>query len=160
MQLKNYQQNSLNVLKSYFEKCRIAGHKEAFAQITSDSEIAAHAIKIVSQTWCDKEYPLVLWFVPSDTTRRQTAEALKNPRHPYREALNGQFEGKVRIFDLDEKFNIRPADIADNACIIVSTMQSFVKEDTSKYNVYKDNENLESYFVKMPSKKYGYGNEG
>jgi len=190
MKLKNYQQNSLDVLKKYFEKCRIIGHKEAFRQITSDSEIAArlvnlkntytaweaipntprvcikvptgggktiiatHAIKIVSQTWCDKEYPLVLWFVPSDTIRRQTADALKNPRHPYREALNEQFEGKVRVFDLDEKFNIRPADISDNACIIVSTMQSFVKEDTSKYNVYKDNENLEGHFVKIPPIRY------
>ena len=146
MQLKKYQQNSLNVLQSFFEKCRIVGHIEAFKQISSDSEIAerlvylkntytawpaipntpqvcikiptgggktiiaAHAIKIVAQTWCDKEYPVVLWFVPTDTIRRQTAEALKNPRHPYRIALNEQYEGKVRIFDLDEKFNIRPAD--------------------------------------------------
>jgi type III restriction enzyme len=190
MKLKNYQQNSLKVLKNYFEKCRIVGHEEAFKQITSDGEIAArlvnlkntytawkaipdtprvcikvptgggktiiaaHAIKIVSQTWCDKEYPLVLWFVPSDTIRRQTAEALKNHRHPYREALNEQFEGKVQIFDLDEKFNIRHTDVAKNACIIVSTMQSFVKANTDKYNVYKDNENLESHFVKMPSAKY------
>jgi type III restriction enzyme len=97
-----------------------------------------------------KGTPLVLWFVPSDTIRRQTAEALKNPRHPYHQALDEQFEGKVRVFDLDEKFNIKLADIADHACIIVSTIQSFVKEDTSKYNVYRDNENLENHFAKMP----------
>jgi type III restriction enzyme len=116
--------------------------------------IAAHAIKTVAQTWCDTDFPLVLWFVPTDTIRRQTAEALKNPRHPYRVALNEQYEGKVRIFDLDEKFNIRPSDIADNACIIVSTIQSFVKVNTDKYNVYKDNENLEPHFVKMSAASF------
>jgi len=113
--------------------------------------IAAHSIKIISQVWCEKEYPLVLWFVPSDTIRRQTVEALKNPRHPYRQTLDDQFVGKVRIFDLDDKLNIRPTDISDNACIIISTIQSFVKEDTSKYNVYKDNENYEPHFSKMPA---------
>ena len=112
--------------------------------------LAAYSIKIISQVWCEKDYPLVLWFVPSDTIRKQTIEALKNPRHPYRQALDDQFAGKVRIFDLDEKVNIRPADISANACIIVSTIQSFVKEDTSKYNVYKDNENYEDHFSKMP----------
>ena len=190
MQLKRYQQNCLNVLQSYFERCLIVGHKTAFEQITSENDIAyrlvnirntytvwdsipntprvcikvptgggktiiaAHAIKIVSHTWCGKDYPLVLWFVPTDTIRRQTAEALKNPRHPYRIALNDQFEGKVKIFDLDEKFNIRPFDVEENACIIVSTIQSFVKANTDKYNVYKDNENLEDHFAKMPPSKY------
>jgi len=116
--------------------------------------IAAYAVKVVSDTWLERENPVVLWFTPSDTIRKQTSEALKNPRHPYRMALDEQFDGCVRIFDIDEKFNIRPADIDGGVCIIVSTMQSFVKEDTSKYNVYKDNENLESHFVKMPHAKY------
>ncbi len=190
MQLKQYQQNSLDILKKYFELCRIVDHVEAFNSITSMPEIAgrlanlknkytawesipntprvcikvptgggktilaAHAIKIVSHIWCEKEFPVVLWFVPSDTIRRQTAEALKDNRHPYRLALDAQFEGKVKIFDLDEKFNIRPSDIEGNACIIVSTIQSFVKEKTEKYNVYRDNENVDVHFVKMPAASY------
>jgi type III restriction enzyme len=116
--------------------------------------IAAHAIKIAGETWCEREYPLVLWFVPSNTIRRQTAEALKNPRHPYRQTLDDQFAGKVQVFDLDEKFNITLDDISENTCIIVSTIQSFVKEDTSKYNVYRDNENLEPHFAKMTTSRF------
>jgi type III restriction enzyme len=187
MRLKNYQQNTLNVLTRFFEQCRMVGHKEAFTKITAEPDIAvrlaslkseyqawstipktprvclkvptgggktilaAHAVKIAGVTWCEKEYPLVLWFVPTDTIRRQTADALKNKRHPYREVLDEQFNGKVQVFDLDEKFNIAPDDISDNACIIVSTVQSFIKEDTSKYNVYRDNENMwDRHFSKIP----------
>ena len=185
MQLKNYQNNALNVLQAFFEQCHIKGHKKAFEDITSKSEIAerlvtvknsytvwetipdtprvclkiptgggktiiaAHSVKTVSQTWCEKEYPLVLWFVPTDTIRKQTTQALKNTLHPYYKVLADQFEDKVRIFDLDEKFDINPIDISANACIVVSTIQSFVKSDTGKYNVYKDNEHLENHFVKM-----------
>ncbi|GHT54421.1 type III restriction endonuclease [Bacteroidia bacterium] len=110
--------------------------------------IAAHALKIVCETWLSREFPVVLWFTPSDTIRRQTVEALKNPRHPYREAIDEQFGGKVRVFDLDtEKFNIRPADIENNACVIVSTIQAFRQSNTDKYNVYKHNENLEPHFT-------------
>ena len=118
MELKNYQRNTLAVLKRFFEQCRITGHEEAFKIITTEPDIAArlaalkgsyiawetipntprvclkvptgggktilaaHAVKIVGETWCEKEYPLVLWFVPSDTIRRQTAEALKTPPPP------------------------------------------------------------------------------
>lgn len=111
--------------------------------------VGAHAIKIVADTWCEKENPFVLWVVPSDSIRRQTSEALKNSRHPYRKVLDEQFNGKVRVFDLDEKFNIRPADIENNACIVVTTIQAFRQSKTEKYNVYAHNEHLEPHFTKI-----------
>lgn len=189
MQLKNYQNNTLNVLHKFFEEARICGHKQAYENITSDPEIshrlgklkspyvvwstipntprvclkvptgggktiiAAHAIKITSEVWLEREFPVVLWFTPSDTIRQQTAEALKNPRHPYREALDEQFGGHVKVFDIDEKFNIRPSDIEQNLCVIVSTIQSFSKKDTVKYNVYKHNENLEPHFTHISAQE-------
>ena len=189
MQLKNYQNNTLNVLHKFFEQARICGHKQAYENIVSNPEIshrlgklksdyvvwstipntprvclkvptgggktiiAAHAIKITSEVWLEREFPVVLWFTPSDTIRQQTAEALKNPRHPYREALDEQFGGHVKVFDIDEKFNIRPSDIEQNLCVIVSTIQSFSKKDTAKYNVYKHNENLEPHFTHISAQE-------
>ena len=50
------------------------------------------------------------------------------------------------MFDLDEKFQILPEDIADNLCIVVSTVQAFVHEGTGKYNVYRHNEDMEKHF--------------
>ena len=52
-----------------------------------------------------------------------TADAFKNVLHPYRQELDRQFEGRVKVFDLDEKFQILPEDIADNLCIVVSTVK-------------------------------------
>jgi hypothetical protein len=37
----------------------------------------------------------VLWFAPSDTIRKQTADAFKTALHPYREELDRQFAGRV-----------------------------------------------------------------
>jgi len=110
--------------------------------------LAAHALKLIAETQ-GREFPLVLWFAPSDTIRRQTAEALKKPAHPYRQALDAAFRGRVRVFDLDEKFDIRPSDIAQNACVVVATEQAFVKRDTEKYKVYADHEALEPHFAAL-----------
>ncbi len=110
--------------------------------------IAAHAIKNIAE--CQgREWPLVLWFTPTDTIRRQTAEALKKPRHPYRQALNEAFNGNVRVYDLDEIFMITPSDMDGNVCIVVATEQAFVKKEKSKYNVYKHNEAFEPHFASI-----------
>ena len=94
-----------------------------------------------------REYPFIIWFAPSETIRRQTADALKKARHPYRQALNEAFKGNVQVFDLDEVFMITPSDIERNACIVVATEQAFVKKDKEKYNVYKHNESYEPHFA-------------
>src|SRR5690348_13237367 len=62
--------------------------------------LAAHAINVARATWVEKDYPLVLWLVPSNTIRFQTVEALKNTRHPYRQVLDEAFGGRVRVFDI------------------------------------------------------------
>ena len=107
--------------------------------------LAAHSLKIIAESQ-SKEYPFVLWFAPSDTIRKQTADAFKKALHPYREELDRQFAGRVKVFDLDEKFQILPEDISDNLCVIVSTVQAFVHEETGKYNVYRHNEDMERHF--------------
>ena len=112
--------------------------------------VAAHAIATAARA-TGTDNPLVLWLTPSDTIRTQTAEALKKARHPYREALEDTFgTGRVRVFDLSETGTIRPADLAQGACIVVSTMQAFVKTERRKYNVYKDGEALEPHFAALP----------
>lgn len=108
--------------------------------------IAARAVKLIAESQ-GREYPLVLWFAPSDTIRRQTADALKKPRHPYRQALDEAFRGNVRVFDLDEASVMTPADIEGNVCVVVATEQAFVKREKSKYNVYRHSEAFEAHFA-------------
>ena len=75
--------------------------------------LASHAVAIARDAWVEKDYPMVLWLVPTNTIRFQTAEALKNPQHPYREALDNAFDGRVRVFDSGDFTHIRPHDIQD-----------------------------------------------
>src|SRR5690606_18996781 len=123
MQLKDYQQRTLDLLRRFFEESRIAGPQAAYESITGDPELAArlgryggiyaplaelpgvpyvclrlptgggktvlaaHAVGIARGTWIEKDYPVVVWLVPTNTIRQQTVEALKAIRHPYRQAL-------------------------------------------------------------------------
>ena len=108
--------------------------------------LASHSINIAKETWIDKDYPLVLWLVPTNTIRLQTADALKNTRHPYRQVLDEAFEGRVRIFDIGDFTQIRPHDIRDNLCIVVGTIQALRVSNTEGRKVYANNENLEPHF--------------
>ena len=180
MMLKQYQRETLEAIKGYFDRLDFLTPEAAYrAEIERSLErrlrvgagaqyvpltdtlpvvsikvptgggktiIAAHAVKVIAQAQ-GRRNPLVLWFAPSDTIRRQTAEALKKRRHPYRQALDEAFGGNVRVYDLDEIFAITPEDLAGNVCLVVATEQAFVKRAKEKYNVYKHNENFERHFV-------------
>ncbi|MBJ6124786.1 DEAD/DEAH box helicase [Microvirga splendida] len=108
--------------------------------------LGAHAIGIARDTWVEKDYPLVLWLVPSNTIRLQTAEALKNPRHPYRQALDEVFEGRVRVFDIADFTQVRPHDIRDNLCVVVGTIQTLRVNNTEGRKVYAHHEDMEPHF--------------
>ena len=158
MQLKQYQTDTLDTLRRFFEQARLAGPKAAYEAIANESEqavrigryagayeplaelpsapyvclrlptgggktlLAAHSIAIARDTWVEKDYPLVVWLVPTDRIRQQTAEALKHPRHSYRQTLDEAFDGRVRVFDIADFTHIRPHDLRDHCCIVVGTI--------------------------------------
>jgi type III restriction enzyme len=98
--------------------------------------VGAYSIRVAAHSYIEKDFPVVLWLVPTNTIRTQTADALKNPAHPYRMALDEAFEGRVRIFDISEIENIRPPDIAQNVCVVVATIQTLRVENTQGRDVY------------------------
>ena len=186
MKLKEYQSETLAVLRRFFEEARVAGPKNAYEAITRAPEqaerlgryagaytplvrlpevpyvclrlptgggktiLAAHAVAVARGAWIEKEYPLVLWLVPSNTIRIQTVQALKSTRHPYRQALDASFTGRVRVFDITDFSHIRPHDLRDHCCIVVGTIQTLRVTNTEGRKVYAHNENLEPHFTGIP----------
>ena len=112
--------------------------------------LGAHAVRVARDAWIDKDYPLVLWLVPTNTIRLQTAQALKDPRHPYRQVLDDEFNGRVRVFDIADFTHIRPQDLRDHCCIVVSTIQTLRVTNTEGRRVYAHNEDMESHFSGLP----------
>jgi len=117
--------------------------------------LAARSVGIAKDAWVEKDFPTVLWLVPTNTIRKQTVEALKNPRHPYRQQLDEQFEGRVRVFDIGDFAQIRPQDIRDNVTVVVGTIQTLKVANTEGRKVYAHNENLEPHFTGLTAKTDG-----
>jgi type III restriction enzyme len=111
--------------------------------------VGAYAIRVAAESYIEKDFPVVLWLVPSNTIRVQTADALKNSAHPYRIALDEAFDGRVRVFDIAEIENIRPADIAQSVCVVVATIQTLRVEQTAGRDVYAHKEALEDHFTRF-----------
>ena len=187
MELKQYQIDTLTMLRRFLEEARIAGPRNAYEAITREPEqaarlggyagayaplnqmpevpyvclrlptgggktlLAAHAVSVARNAWIEKDYPLVLWLVPSNTIRRQTVEALKNSRHAYRQALDAAFDGRVRVFDIADFPHIRPHDLRDRCCLVVGTIQTLRVTNTEGRKVYAHNEDMEPHFAALPA---------
>lgn len=116
--------------------------------------LACHAIGIAADNYLEREFPLVLWLTPTNTIRTQTADAIRDPAHPYREALDAAFGlDTVMVFDIADVANIRPKDLSQKVCIVVATMQTLRVSEKSKEfrKVYGDNENFEEHFKGLPN---------
>ena len=186
MKLKQYQTDTLSLLRRFLEEARIAGPKNAYEAITKEPEqagrlgryggpyrplaglpnvpyvclrlptgggktiLGAYAIRIARDAWIEKDYPLVLWLVPTNTIRRQTAEALKNSRHPYRRALDEAFAGRVRVFDIADFTHIRPNDVRERCCVVVGTIQTLRVTNTEGRKAYAHHEEMEPHFSALP----------
>ena len=117
--------------------------------------LAAHSVSVARDAWVEKDYPLVLWLVPSNTIRRQTVETLKNTAHPYRQVLNDAFAERVRVFDIADFTQVRPHDLREQCCIVVGTIQTLRIKNTEGRKVYAHNEDLEPHFSSLSERLLG-----
>lgn len=111
--------------------------------------LAAYSVALARDAGLSRDYPLVLWLVTSNVIRRQTVEALTDPRHPYRGVIDEAFGGAVRVFDIGDFASITPHDLASNACVVVGTVQTLRVENTEGRKVYQHHEALEPFFSRL-----------
>jgi type III restriction enzyme len=176
MQLKNYQQHSLDILARYFQACLQNGDADdSFYKLTRQlfgqgipyhpvaelpglpyiclrvptgggkTLMACHAVRLAVREYQRVDHGLVLWLAPSKTIRDQTLNALQNPKHPYRQALDSGLDS-VSVLDLSEAQYLQPATLNTDTVIIVSTTQAFRVEDPELRKVYEASGALMSHF--------------
>jgi type III restriction enzyme len=177
-ELKQYQKKALEVLGGYLSNARLYGPEAAYKLHgrelgVSDARyetfdlgaipyvclrlptgggktvLASYAIREAARSYLEREFPLVLWLVPSNTIREQTLEALKQPRHPYRQAIDDDFGGRVSVFDIADVTTIKPQDLEQKVCIVVGTLASLRVQDTTGRKIYAHNENYEAHFARL-----------
>lgn len=173
--LKIYQKRALASLESYLDDSRLKGPAQAFQDNVDKGLVdqykpmpgqpgvpyvclriptgggktvmGAHVIKSAGQTILEREYPLVLWMVPTTPIKSQTLEAFRNPRHPYRQELDDTFGGQVAIFDVADFAQIRPADLGTKVCVVIGTVAALRVTDKEGRKVYDHHEDLEPHFA-------------
>lgn len=178
--LKDFQQRTLEALKTYFVECSQSGNANtAFYSTTlaalgvgipynpvnelpglpyvclriptggGKTFVACHSIGIASKTLLHAEKTVALWLVPSNAIREQTLAALKELRHPYRQALESTL-GPVNVLDVEESLYVTRVALDSASTVIVCTIQLFRVEDIVGRKVYKDSGNLMPHFDDLP----------
>lgn len=155
-ELKNYQDLALGAFRDFLRDATTMGAKMAFYKATDfpfrnapaveegtpfvclriptgggKTLLAAHSIGIASRDYLQTTNPMVLWLVPSTAILDQTIAALKEEGHPYRAALLQSFNRNFAVMTKAEALAMSKADATGGAVVIVSTIQSFRREDES-----------------------------
>ncbi len=111
--------------------------------------LATKTIEIIANT-IGPDHPLVVWLVPTNTIRAQTYETLTKPGHPNREALAAAFGDQfVRVLDIADFTQLRPTDLRDKTCIVISTLAVPRIGDTDERRIYAHHEDLEPHFARF-----------
>ena len=111
--------------------------------------MASHAIPLIAQAWTQRDFPVALWLVPSDTIRSQTLAALQSPGHAYRAALQDAYGERFQVCELDALHTLPPQSFGQQAIIVVATIQSFRVANKAGRRVYAMSEAWETHFKSL-----------
>jgi type III restriction enzyme len=170
LELKEYQQRCLSELEEYLALATRQGAKSAFMERTDrpyqpvaqlpglpyvclrvptgggKTLMACHALGIAAQRYLHTEAAVCVWLVPSKIIRDQTLAALRDRRHPYRQALDARFRGQVEILNLTGALYVQRPVMAASTVVIVSTLAALRVEDTDGRKVYEAAGALSNHF--------------
>ncbi len=173
LELRGYQQRTLEELDSYLGLMRQHGAKAAF-YLRTDRQyrevvqlpglpyvclriptgggktlMACHALGIAARGLLQADRAVCLWLVPSNTIRDQTLAALRDREHPYRQAVDAAFAGQVEVMDLAEALYVQRSTLDGATAIIVSTLAALRVEDTDGRKVYEPAGALSHHFTAL-----------
>ena len=178
-QLKEYQQRCLDELAEYFGAVnRLGEAKLAFYEHTDrvyrevedlpglpyvclrvptgggKTVMASHSVGTVCREYLRAERCLVFWLAPTTQIVDQTIAALRDKRHPYRQALDAAFGGSVTVMDLPASLSLKPGVLQSDTVIIVSTIQAPRVGNKEGRKVYaEDNGSLMEHFENLTAEQ-------
>lgn len=112
--------------------------------------LACYTVGLATTEFLRAARSVVLWLVPSNTILSQTADALRDTRHPYRQALQ-QSAGAVEVVTIEEALRLSRASLDGQTVVIVATIQSFRVEETADRKVYEQNGTFADHFQNLPA---------
>lgn len=177
-ELKNYQTDTITALADYLQMAYEKGAETAYIETMKEKGIkgvsyntydlgnipyvclrlptgggktvlASYGIREAAFNFMEKQNPLVLWLVPTITIAEQTRACLVQPRHPYRQAIDEYFGGRVKVFAISDVNTIRPQDFDNQVCIVIGTLASLRVQDKTGRRIYDHNENYQEHFERV-----------
>ena len=110
--------------------------------------LACYAAGLAMENFLRAERAVVLWLVPSTKILDQTADALRDPRHSYRRALELAC-GAVEVATIEEALHLSRATMTGPTVVIVATIQAFRVEDTTGRKVYDQNGDFAEHLLNV-----------
>mgnify|MGYP000888094740 FL=1 len=110
--------------------------------------IACNAIRPVFDALPVTKAKAVVWLVPSEAILTQTARALKDTSHPYRQKIDVDFGGRVEVYTKQELLNgqnFNPTAVTEQLSIMVLSYDSFRTSRKDGRKAFQENSNLAEF---------------
>jgi len=122
--------------------------------------LAAYSVGIAAENFLRTERCLVLWLAPTTQIVEQTLKALRDKRHPYRQALDSSFDGCVSVMDIKSALGLQRGTLDSDTVIIISTYAALRVGDTDGRKMYEDSGVLMSNFENLTDDQKSFLEKG
>ena len=110
--------------------------------------IACNAIRPVFDALPVTKTKAVVWLVPSEAILTQTAKALKDTSHAYRQKIDVDFGRRVEVYTKQELLNgqnFNPTAVTEQLSVMVLSYDSFRGRGKEVLKAYQENSNLAAF---------------